>query len=410
MLTPVTFRVILSVRAGDLYQVGGFGKEQEGVFGIAAQGYEKLNSAAGLTIFQPPTRWLDGEEVSNPTVQTDENGDVRSVRCLCYSGGHTPTGQYAIRPSDVIWDVDAYLNRDLFRLATKDTWDKQKSRFVTPDFGEGRGLISAAGITPQLEKQCFVRRIGNGMAVAFDLTDPRFRTCMDTHMNRKVYMIRIAETVSARRAIAHHPTIAITQVRGGLTKSEKADFSFAYEGITYRGDMDESRLKEVQAAIVSGAGPDRLQQAASIPIPAADVHDIADAEFDEAEEGADDDGRIKQLGTPRWADTGEEPTAEEEEPDAQPVEDETPPPKPAAKKKPADTATDLKTERKRLTDLFNDSDWGEVAREHVKSITPGSKMPDLTALGVKDLQTLRHATELAVDKAKGAKNAEDSEG
>jgi hypothetical protein len=108
-------RVHLSLKEGTLVQPVPGGPSV-----VSAQGYEKLNDAAGVSCVLPPHVLVDGHYQQNPYVLRDEqNGRIKAIYCRALCFGFNSTGLPQVSDWTTIFDIPSYRLIDLLSKAKK---------------------------------------------------------------------------------------------------------------------------------------------------------------------------------------------------------------------------------------------------------------------------------------------------
>lgn len=210
---------------------------------ISADGYDKLNQAAGLTVLAPRT--ISMLQPSNPHFSFDDEGNISSVLVRRIVVGPSPIGNLVAIERLLRFDVNMYFLEDL--------QVKVKNR-------AGAGGYGTRSIKPDVlkDKESAVMFPLGPAALWVDVSHPDIQDAFREHIKRCKYAERMATRMCERNAFASHPAIARRHVEpvGGVAIVP------VFGG---RSIVDEERLKELTTAIEFD-----------------EIHDVEDVEFVEA--------------------------------------------------------------------------------------------------------------------------------
>ncbi len=210
---------------------------------ISADGYDKLNQAAGLTVLAPRT--ISMLQPSNPHFSFDDEHNLKSVLVRRIVVGPSPIGNLVAIERLLRFDVGMYFLEDL--------QVKVKHR-------AGSGGYGTPSVKPDIfkDKTSVVMFPLGPAALWVDVSHPDIQEAFREHIKRCKYAERMATRMCERNAFASHPAIARRHVEpvGGVATVP------VFGG---RSIVDEERLKELTTAIEFD-----------------EIHDVKDVELVEA--------------------------------------------------------------------------------------------------------------------------------
>ena len=195
---------------------------------ISADGYDKLNQAAGLTVLAP--RSISILQPSNPHFETDKDGNIKHVLVRRIVVGPSPIGNLVAIERLLRFDVGMYFLEDL--------QVKVKNR-------AGAGGYGTAEIKPDVLKNkasAVMFPLVGPAALWVDVSHPDIQDAFREHIKRCKYAERMATRMCERNAFASHPAIARRHVEPVAGVAVVPVFGG-------RTIVDEERLKELTTAI-----------------------------------------------------------------------------------------------------------------------------------------------------------------
>lgn len=218
--------VELRFSKGEIYQIGA-------KWCISADGYDKLNQAAGLSVVAPKTIYLDGVNTGNPHFEFDVlKGNLKAVTVRRIVVGPSPIGNLVAIERLLRFDVDLYFLEDL--------QTKVKNR-------AGAGGYGTQEVKPDtLSDSASAVMFPLGPAALWvDVSHVDIQDAFREHIKRCKYAERMATRMCERNAFASHPAIARRNVEpvGGVAR------------VTVFGGrmvMDEKRIKDLIEAFEEG--------------------------------------------------------------------------------------------------------------------------------------------------------------
>lgn len=195
---------------------------------ISADGYDKLNQAAGLTVMAP--RSISLIQPSNPHFETDKEGNLKHVLVRRIVVGPSPIGNLVAIERLLRFDVNMYFLEDL--------QVKVKNR-------AGSGGYGTADIRPDVlrnKSSAVMFPLVGPAALWVDVSHPDIQEAFREHIKRCKYAERMAIRMCERNAFASHPAIARRHVEpvGGVVVVP------VFGG---RIIVDDERLKQLATAI-----------------------------------------------------------------------------------------------------------------------------------------------------------------
>ena len=199
---------------------------------ISADGYDKLNQAAGLSIRSPKTINVGGTECGNPHIELDSKGVVRSVTVCRVVIGPSPIGNMVAIERLIRLDLPMYFMGELeFKI---------KSRASAGGYG------TMESIPRNIDASHNMAHFNIGPVVIWvDVEHPDIQEVFRNNTERCKFSDRIATRICERNALASHPAIARRYVNPVAGVAEV--FVFGGKMIT-----DEDRIKEITEAISKG--------------------------------------------------------------------------------------------------------------------------------------------------------------
>ena len=180
---------------GEIYQIG----ER---WGISADGYDKLNQAAGLSVVAPRSIFVGGVEslqskgfeVGNPYFET-HSGDLRSVTVRRIVVGPSPIGNLVAIERVLKFDLGLYFIEDL------------QSKIAKRAGAGGYGTTTIKPETLMSTKSAVMFPVGPA-ALWVDMSHVDIQDAFREHIKRCKFAERMATRMCERNAFASHPAIA----------------------------------------------------------------------------------------------------------------------------------------------------------------------------------------------------------
>ncbi len=246
--TPVDLRY----SNGEIYKIG----ER---WGISADGYDKLNQAAGLRVEAPKT--ISILQPSNPFFEKDEDGKLMSVMVRRVVVGPSPIGNIVAIERVLRLDVEMYFIEDL-QL-------KVKNR-------AGAGGYGTLTIKPDvLQNKTSVVMFPLGPAALWvDVSHVDIQDAFREHIKRCKYAERMAVRMCERNALGSHPAIAkrhVDPVAGVARVTVFGGKSIVDEGrikgllkAFEEGDFESGRKDDIEIIASSGVDEPELNEVLSV--------------------------------------------------------------------------------------------------------------------------------------------------
>lgn len=158
---------------------------------ITAQGFEKLNAAAGVSVLLTKTVYVDGKECPNPHIIYDvKTQDITKIYCQAVAYGYSDKGLPIAYPHLEILDVVKSNRSDLLKKAD-DCPNYFMSRPSGFEIEESRRTL-------------FVRTpIHEGVDLLYDVSHPEWRKWKDACLKREKKVVNYAQTFAKRNASRH---------------------------------------------------------------------------------------------------------------------------------------------------------------------------------------------------------------
>lgn len=236
-------QVALSEARKEIYSVGGKNE-------ITAQGYNRCNQIAGLSILNPPRLFFAGDDQSNPYVEFD-NEKKRTISFVAIRRiaiGPGPTQNIVAIDSTLLFSTYVYLLQDLQKRIKK----------VPAAGGYGHGDYKPEHLEKVI-KRCFPFEVETGVILYADLAHKEIQDALSQHTQRCKFAERIATTIATRNCLKAHPAIAAQTVQpvGGIARvtvyGTKTTYDFSKlqqmaEDISAgRADLKEVEVQTVEA-------------------------------------------------------------------------------------------------------------------------------------------------------------------
>ena len=215
--------VNLRYSQGEIYKIG----EK---WGISADGYDKLNQAAGLSVIAPKT--ISILQPSNPFFEKDKDGNLQSVLVRRVVIGPSPIGNMVAIERLLRFDVEMYFIEDL--------QSKVKNR-------AGAGGYGTTTVKPDTIASCnsaIMFPLGPA-ALWVDVSHVDIQDAFREHIKRCKFAERMAVRMCERNAFGSHPAIA----RRHVEPIEGVARVTVFGG---KSIVDESRIKDLLRTFEEG--------------------------------------------------------------------------------------------------------------------------------------------------------------
>ncbi len=404
VIQAVAFKVKLTVADGDIYGISYYDSDAKGWkkrYMVSAQGYQRLNSFAGIHIITPKTLIINGQEHNNPYIERDSDGMKKTVYVRKIGLGRGPGGNLIALDQTLSYCAADYLRRDIQNIKAKGVC---KNIVKNENFKEKEGF--------------WYVKIFDNLFMEIDLNHEDVIKCIKTYQERINFSERLAATIVERNIMKKHPAIS----KGIVRPNEKGEIAIPI--ISWReSDMDMDKVNAVAVAVSEGRRPDGvdvLKENGNVS--EDDIEDssiaegndlnhenVSDAEIindfipdDNPPEEPEDTGNHEDEKSGIIDDLfGEEP---EKEKKPEPVSKKEEPKKaPEPEKKIGDDPEKVKKVIKHILEmkitliemLKAEQEWAKIMKEHAPDLQ-GSDGPDLATLSLTALKKIQGACQKAL--------------
>ena len=243
---------------GEIYKIG----ER---WGISADGYDKLNQAAGLSVIAPKT--ISILQPSNPFFEKDEDGKLMSVMVRRVVVGPSPIGNMVAIERLLRFDVEMYFIEDL--------QSKVKNR-------AGAGGYGTTTVKPGTLTDCnsaVMFPLGPA-ALWVDVSHVDIQDAFREHIKRCKYAERMAVRMCERNAFGSHPAIARRHVEPVAGVARVTVFGG-------KSIVDEERIKDLLKTFEEGdfeSGSTGIEVIASAGVDTPELEEVLSVSKDTSEE------------------------------------------------------------------------------------------------------------------------------
>lgn len=266
IIEAVEIAIKLSVKAGEISEIPGGYYDDNGSWVkkpsciISAQGLQKLNSVAGISIFTPATLIVDGIERNNPYIEREPNGTtIRNVYVRKIGYGRSKTGNPVALDQTLCFSPKNYLVRDLLNIKAErvvdtvliDEIEKKPGRWYVP--------------------------LASGLGLEIDIQHKDFKKCLKTFNENVNFAERKAATICERNLIKKFPSIAIYKVNPDSNGETTIPITSWVEK-----ELSHQEIESLGECLARGDRPDFIEGEFEIvreEVEAAD--DVDDAVLDE---------------------------------------------------------------------------------------------------------------------------------
>jgi len=169
--------VKLSVKKGDIFNI-------QGQYILSAQGINKINSWAGISIVTPPELFIDGRPRNNPYIEREENGNtIKTVYVRKIGFGRSFSGNRIALDQTLAFSPKNYLIRDLLKIKIA-------------------GVVKTISLSGYEKKEGYwYIDMGMGLGLEVDLSSEDFKKVLKTYNENVNFAERKASTIVERNII-----------------------------------------------------------------------------------------------------------------------------------------------------------------------------------------------------------------
>lgn len=199
---------------------------------ISADGYDKLNQAAGLSVVAPKTILASGALASNPHFEFGEDKNLKSVTVRRIVMGPAPIGNLVAIERILRFDVDLYFIEDLqHKVSSRAGAGGYGTKEVKPNQLKDKSSVVAFPVGPA--------------ALWVDVSHVDIQDAFRSHIHRCKFAERMAIRMCERNCFASHPAIA----RRNVEPVEGVATVPVFGG---RFIVDQDKIKELMTRFVEG--------------------------------------------------------------------------------------------------------------------------------------------------------------
>lgn len=199
---------------------------------ISADGYDKLNQAAGLSVVAPKSIFLHGQDVGNPYFEFGSDNNLRAVTVRRVIMGPAPIGNLVAIERLLRFDIDLYFLEDLqFKVSSRAGAGGYGTKAEKPNQLKDKSSVVAFPVGPA--------------ALWVDVSHVEIQDAFRSHIHRCKFAERSAIRMCERNCFASHPAIA----RRNVEPVEGVAIVPVFGG---RFIVDQDRIKELMTRFVEG--------------------------------------------------------------------------------------------------------------------------------------------------------------
>lgn len=235
-IQAVAFKVKLTKTEGDIYGIPYFdsdAKNWKKRYMVSAQGYQRLNSFAGVHIITPRTLIINGQEHNNPYIERDEDGVKQTVYVRKIGLGRGPGGNLIALDQTLSYSPGDYLKRDIQNI---------KAKSVVRNIVKNKNFKEKEGF--------WYLKVFDNLYMEIDLNHEETMKCIKTYQERVNFAERLAATIVERNIMKKHPAIARQTVR----PNDKGEVVIPI--VSWReSDMEIDKVNEAAVSVSEGRRP-----------------------------------------------------------------------------------------------------------------------------------------------------------